>query len=86
MGRTACTEPQCLYKGALFFTCVMLSNAGVFLLPVCSFGLSVFCKHLKIDVLVYVRCQVQMTGTDVYLPSPIFRVIFRKKKTVFTKS
>jgi hypothetical protein len=20
MGRTACTEPQCLYKGALYFT------------------------------------------------------------------
>jgi hypothetical protein len=21
MGRTACTEPQCLYKGALYLTC-----------------------------------------------------------------
>jgi len=24
MGRTACTEPQCLYKGALYFTLVHL--------------------------------------------------------------
>jgi len=23
MGRTACTEPQCLYKGALYFTSII---------------------------------------------------------------
>ena len=25
MGRTACTEPQCLYKGALYFTFTLLN-------------------------------------------------------------
>jgi hypothetical protein len=25
MGRTACTEPQCLYKGALYFTCLLVT-------------------------------------------------------------
>jgi hypothetical protein len=27
MGRTACTEPQCLYKGALYLTFTLLMNA-----------------------------------------------------------
>ena len=26
MGRTACTEPQCLYKGALYVTFTFLSD------------------------------------------------------------
>jgi hypothetical protein len=28
MGRTACTEPQCLYNGALFFTHLHLQEAS----------------------------------------------------------
>jgi len=30
MGRTACTEPQCLYKGALYFT--YMFRAGLLLI------------------------------------------------------
>jgi hypothetical protein len=26
MGRTACTEPQCLYRGALYFTATMVAQ------------------------------------------------------------
>jgi hypothetical protein len=26
MGRTACTEPQCLYMGALYLTCFKIHN------------------------------------------------------------
>jgi hypothetical protein len=29
MGRTACTEPQCLYKGALYLTLTSLSNVKI---------------------------------------------------------
>ena len=29
MGRTACTEPQCLYKGALFLTLAALGDPNV---------------------------------------------------------
>jgi len=30
MGRTACTEPQCLYKGALYlFTSILMSRPSV---------------------------------------------------------
>jgi len=29
MGRTACIEPQCLYKGALYFLLLFLWNVGL---------------------------------------------------------
>jgi hypothetical protein len=43
MGRTACTEPQCLYKGALYLT---------YLLNHPSSGL-----HLLVDVLINAAVQ-----------------------------
>jgi len=38
MGRTACTEPQCLYKGALYFFFYLHNTANnSFTLPVSSY-------------------------------------------------
>jgi hypothetical protein len=37
MGHTACTEPQCLYKSALYFTVLILME----------FDIEEFCKELR---------------------------------------
>ena len=38
MGRTACTEPQCLYKGALYFTSVPVQGCTLPYLSACTRG------------------------------------------------
>ena len=36
MGRTACTEPQCLYKGALYLTSVPVQGCTLIYLSACT--------------------------------------------------
>jgi hypothetical protein len=57
MGRTACTEPQCLYKGALclllcYLTC---TNPTIYVLRECSCGFSVGQRIIGVDFIVIVR-------------------------------
>jgi hypothetical protein len=73
MGRTACTEPQCLYKGALYLTYLLNHpNSGV---------------HLLVDVLVTVTVRVTVfVSTSVCKFSPFFkRKSFRFKFLLFLR-
>ena len=54
MGRTACTEPQCLYKGDLYLQLTAV---------LCSL-FSVRCKFQFQDLCVCVSCPEQITGFD----------------------
>jgi hypothetical protein len=53
MGRTACTEPQCLYKGAPYLTCLLVKIAFTYTkcarvaFNTCSNSLSVGCEKLS---------------------------------------
>ena len=52
MGRTACTEPQCLYKGALFYYKVLENSSAVVLslteISISPMPMEVF--HFGIDI------------------------------------
>jgi len=39
MGRTACTEPQCLHKGALYLYFILLESMKKFYFRVLGYGL-----------------------------------------------
>ena len=76
MGRTACTEPQCLYKGALYLTSV----------PVQGFTLPFFYIALPLQQWLHERASMlRYTYMTYLLFYPGFQLIHFRKSLYETK-
>ena len=70
MGRTACTEPQCLYKGALyliFYDSILSMYLILTPLPPLSLSLSLSLSHTHKHRIVYAYVHVCVYDMCVYI-------------------
>jgi hypothetical protein len=69
MGRTACTESQCLYKGALYLTSVPVQGCTLPYLSACTkaqftyFTFTVLkCKEIKLRIIIIITYIVTLSS------------------------
>ena len=79
MGRTACTEPQCLYKGALYLTLPAAIEFRTFCHP--GWNLKTLCQRYRTVILSVVSCTSEIFGVPNRILPDTVTELFKAHKT-----